>query len=71
MPKLPSVSGKKIIRSLNKIGFIIVRQRGSYVFMQKGESTVTVPIHDPVKKTTLKNILDQAGVTIEELLEHL
>ncbi|MCX9081053.1 MAG: type II toxin-antitoxin system HicA family toxin [Candidatus Methanoperedens sp.] len=51
MPKLPSVSGKKILRSLNKIGFIIVRQRGSHVFMQKGESTVTVPIHDPVKKT--------------------
>ncbi|MFZ3169575.1 MAG: type II toxin-antitoxin system HicA family toxin [Candidatus Methanoperedens sp.] len=53
MPKLPSVSGKKIIR------------------LQKGEATVTVPLHDPVKKTTLKSILNQAGVSIEELLEHL
>ena len=71
VPKLPSVSGKKIIRSLNKIGFIIVRQKGSHVFMQKGESTVTVPLHDPVKKTTLKSILNQAGVSLEEILEHL
>ncbi|MFZ3382723.1 MAG: type II toxin-antitoxin system HicA family toxin [Candidatus Methanoperedens sp.] len=71
MPKLPSVSGKKIIRSLNKIGFTIVRQKGSHVFMQKGEATVTVPLHNPVKKPTLKSILNQAGVSIEELLEHL
>ena len=71
VPKLPSVSGKKIIRSLNKIGFIIVRQKGSHVFMQKGEETVTVPLHDPVKKTTLKSILDQSGVSLDELLEHL
>ena len=71
MPKLPSVSDKKIIRSMNKMGFIIVRQKGSHVFMQKRESTVTVPLHDPVKKTTLKSILNQAGVSLEELLEHL
>lgn len=70
MPKLPSVSGKKIIRSLNKMGFTIVRQRGSHVFMQRGESTVTVPLHDPVKKTTLKSILNQAGVSLEDLLEY-
>ncbi len=71
VPKLPSVSGKKIIRSLNNMGFTIVRQRGSHVFMQRGESTVTVPLHDPVKKTTLKSILNQAGVSLEELLEYL
>ncbi len=53
------------------MGFIIVRQKGSHVFMQKGESTVTVPLHDPVKKTTLKSILNQAGVSLEELLEYL
>ncbi|HIH45192.1 MAG TPA: type II toxin-antitoxin system HicA family toxin [Candidatus Methanoperedenaceae archaeon] len=39
--------------------------------MQKGDSTVTVPLHDPVKETTLKSILNQAGVSLEELLEYL
>ncbi len=53
------------------MGFIIVRQKGSHVFMQKGESKVTVPLHDPVKKSTLKSILNQASVSLEELLEHL
>ena len=71
MPKLPSVSGKKVIKSLNKMGFVVVRQRGSHVFMQKGEQTVTVPLHNPVKKSTLKSILNQARISLEELLEHL
>ncbi|MCD4845839.1 MAG: type II toxin-antitoxin system HicA family toxin [Methanosarcinales archaeon] len=71
MPKLPSVSGKKTIRSLNKMGFIIVRQRGSHVFMQRGEASVTVPLHNPIRKSTLKGVLNQAGISLEEFLEHL
>ena len=51
MPKLPFASGKKIIKSLNKMGFIVVRQKGSHVFMQRGEATVTVPLNNPVKKS--------------------
>jgi predicted RNA binding protein YcfA (HicA-like mRNA interferase family) len=46
VPKLPSASGKKIIESLNKMGFIVVRQKGSHVFMQRGEATVTVPLNN-------------------------
>jgi predicted RNA binding protein YcfA (HicA-like mRNA interferase family) len=53
------------------MGFIIVRQRGSHVFMQRGDSTVTVPLNDPVKKTTLKRILNQAGISVEEFIKHL
>ena len=71
MPKLPSASGKKIIKSLNKMGFIVVRQKGSHVYMQRGEATVTVPLNNPVKKSTLKSILNQAGISAEELIEHL
>ena len=39
--------------------------------MQKGEQTVTVPLHNPVKKSTLKSILNQARISLEELLENL
>jgi len=53
------------------MGFIVVRQRGSHVFMQRGEATVTVPLNNPVKKSTLKSILNQAGISAEELIEHL
>lgn len=71
MPKLPSTPSIKIIKSLNKMGFIVVRQKGSHVFMQRGEATVTVPLNNPVKKSTLKSILNQAGISAEELIEHL
>ena len=71
MHKLPSASGKKIIKSLNKMGFIVIRQRGSHVFMQREGANVTVPLNNPVKKSTLKSILNQAGISAEELIEHL
>lgn len=71
MPRLPSASGKKIIRTLVRLGFVVVRQKGSHVFLQKGKASTTVPLHDPVKKSTLKKILQQAGVSLDELLEEL
>ncbi|WP_245860303.1 type II toxin-antitoxin system HicA family toxin [Methanosarcina spelaei] len=49
MAKLPSVSGKKLIRALEKLGFVVVRQKGSHVILQKGSNLFTVPLHDPVK----------------------
>jgi len=39
--------------------------------MQRESATVTVPLHDPVKKTTLKSIFNQAGISLEEFLENL
>ncbi len=71
MAKLPSISGKKVIRALGKLGFIVVRQRGSHVILQRESNLVTVPLHDPIKKSTLNAILKQADVSLEELLEYL
>ena len=71
MAKLPSVSGKKLIRALGKLGFVVVRQKGSHVILQRESNLLTVPLHDPVKKSTLNAILKQADVSLEELLEHL
>ena len=71
LPKLPSLSGKKVIRALSRLGFVVIRQRGSHVVLQRGADMVTVPMHDPVKKSTLKSILKQADVTLEDFLEQL
>lgn len=71
MPKLPVLSGKKLIRALTRLGFVIVRQRGSHVFLQRGHDTTVVPLHDQIKKTTLKRILKQANVSMEKLLKEL
>ena len=71
LPKLPSLSGKKVIRALSRLGLVVVRQIGSHVVLQKGADMVTVPMHDPVKKSTLKSILKQADVPLEDFLEQL
>ena len=71
MAKLPSVSGKKVIKALEKLDFLVVRQKGSHVILQRESNMLTVPLHDPIKKSTLNTILKQADVSLEELLEYL
>jgi predicted RNA binding protein YcfA (HicA-like mRNA interferase family) len=59
--KLPAVSGKKLISSLNSLGYEVVRQRGSHVRLEKatgaGNHGITSPNHDPIAKGTLYDIL--------------
>ena len=46
MPKLPIVSGQEAIKALEKIGFQIVRQKGSHVRMKHEDNrVVTIPVH--------------------------
>jgi predicted RNA binding protein YcfA (HicA-like mRNA interferase family) len=35
MSKLPVVSGKELVNALEKVGFFVVRQKGSHVSLQK------------------------------------
>lgn len=70
--KLPrNLSGIKIIRALQRLGFEVVRQKGSHVRLVRGIRKVTVPNHPTIALGTLRSILDQADLTIEELLEYL
>ena len=74
MPKLPRVSGSKIIKALSKIGFKHERTKGSHAILnkqdkQRGKITVPVPFHKELAKGTLKSIMRQTGLDLEELLE--
>jgi len=53
MPKLPVVSGKQLIKALQKGGFAVVRQKGSHVSLQKGEFRVVVPLHEDLSKSAV------------------
>ncbi|MCK5719703.1 MAG: type II toxin-antitoxin system HicA family toxin [Thiomargarita sp.] len=66
MPKLPVISGMETIRALEKLGFIIVRQRGSHIILRRGSFGCVVPNHRELKIGTLTGILKQAGVSINE-----
>jgi predicted RNA binding protein YcfA (HicA-like mRNA interferase family) len=69
--KLPSISGKKLIRALGKLGYVVIRQKGSHVILQRESNLITVPLHDPIKKSTLNAIIKQADISLEELSEYL
>jgi len=73
--KLPLISGKDVIKLLQKEGFIVVRQRGSHVSLHKRIDNktllVVVPLKDEVKKGTLLSIISQAGMTRDEFLSKL
>jgi predicted RNA binding protein YcfA (HicA-like mRNA interferase family) len=70
-PKLPVISGEKLIKILVKKGFIIRRQTGSHIVLHKERIVFSVPNHKVLKKGTLRKILNQAEITIEELISSL
>ena len=74
-PKLPVITPKKLIRTLLRSGFIFQHQSGShrfYIHPNRPTKVVTVPYHNKdLKKGTLKSVLRQADLTVEELTELL
>lgn len=71
MAKLPVLSGKELIKALERDGFQIVRQKGSHVSLYKGEFRTVVPLHSDLSKGTLLGILKQCGLTKEKLIQLL
>ena len=71
MPKLPRISGSEIVRTLQRLGFEVKRQRGSHIIMRRGDSGCVVPNHREVKVGTLAGVLRQAGVSAEEFISML
>lgn len=71
MPKLPIVSATEAIRALQKLGFSVVRQRGSHIVLRKGSSGCVVPNHHELKAGTLAGILKQANVSHDKFIEAL
>jgi predicted RNA binding protein YcfA (HicA-like mRNA interferase family) len=70
MSIIPSLPYDQVVRALQRDGWIVVRQRGSHIRLQKHTATetlkLTVPAHHPIKRTTLSHVLKQARLTIEE-----
>ncbi len=75
MTKVPSLPYDQIIRALQRDGWVVVRQKGSHVRLQKHTATetlkLTVPTHRPLKRSTLAHILKQAKLTTEGFEELL
>lgn len=74
-PALPVVKARDCLKALQKAGFFIDHQTGSHarlIHRSRPELKVTIPIHNKdVPQGTLKSILRQAGISVEEFLELL
>ena len=71
MPKSPVVSGAQVINVLSRLGFSVVRQRGSHVVLRKGSMGCVVPNHKELKTGTLAGILKQPGISLDEFTSKL
>ena len=72
---MPSVRASKVIRALERAGFVQDRQKGSHVVMQhpQRKCQTVVPVHkgETIQKGLLMDIVKQAGLSVEEFLKLL
>lgn len=73
MTKLPNVSARECIKVLEKVGFYIARQKGSHIMMRRDDplSRTVVPNHKVIKKGTLRQILNDADLTVDAFVDLL
>jgi predicted RNA binding protein YcfA (HicA-like mRNA interferase family) len=71
MPKLPHVSGAAVVKALERLGFVKIRQSGSHVIMRRGSKGCVVPMHSEVKVGTLGGVLRQADISPDEFIAAL
>lgn len=74
MVRLPVVSGRDVVRALERLGYVQDRQKGSHIVLRHTHPPfrrITVPDHKEVAKGTLRAVLRAAGLTTEEFVELL
>ena len=77
--KLPrGVSADKLIRALERLGYAVIRQKGSHIrlFHEAAPThSISVPLHDPLKIGTFHGILVEVAqaqsVSIQDILDLL
>ncbi|MEE8525306.1 MAG: type II toxin-antitoxin system HicA family toxin [Thermoanaerobaculia bacterium] len=74
MSRLPTVKPRRVVRALRRAGFEEHHQRGSHLYLRHPESRrmTSVPMHPgDLPKGTLRAILRQVEITVEEFVELL
>jgi predicted RNA binding protein YcfA (HicA-like mRNA interferase family) len=67
--RLPRISARQVVKALRKIGYEFDHQRGSHIVLrhiQPPHRRITVPEHDEIAKGTMRSIIRQAGLTVDE-----
>ncbi len=69
MSKLPVVSGPDAVKALRRIGYEVDHQTGSHLILRRTtppHRRLTVPNHRELAKGTLRAIIREAGLTVDE-----
>ena len=69
MSALPRVSGREVIKALRRVGYEQDRQRGSHIILRQEthpHRRIVVPDHKEVAKGTLRAIIRETGLTVDE-----
>lgn len=74
MTRLPGISGRAAVRAFERLGYAVDRQRGSHVILRQiaaPHRRLTVPDHKTIAKGTLRALIRQAGLTVQEFVNLL
>ena len=69
MTKLPVVSGRQAVKAFGKLGYEVDHQRGSHIILRHKDPPhrrITVPDHKEMAKGTLRHLIRESGLTVEE-----
>lgn len=70
MSSFPVMSGRKVVRVFEWLGWQVARQRGSHIIMVKDghDATLSIPDHKEVAKGTLRSLIRSADLTVAEFI---
>ena len=73
MSRLPQVSGSDVVRALQKAGFSVRRQHGSHIILRRDApfAQTVVPSHRQIDRGTLRAILRQTDLSVDEFMKLL
>ncbi len=71
MTKLPRISGRECMKILARRGFYVRRQEGSHMILRRDDplAQVVVPDHKELDRGTLRAIIRQAGLSVDEFID--
>ena len=73
MPPVPVLKPREVVKTFERLGWEVSRQRGSHIILTKSGhiSTLSVPNHPEVARGTLRSLVARAGLTMDEFLNAL
>lgn len=72
MSKLPIVSGKEAIKALVRAGYYVRGRESSHIHLRHlSRKPLTIPDHKEIARGTLRAIIREAGLTVEEFRQFL